>query len=124
MTVITNVSTVGGIMSNEKYTAASTSKADKVIDALNEVQQELSKPAYQCNDCGSAHYTVRSPLGGYKIKVCAECGSKSYSSRANMAPLINSTTNTQGATRGPVKKQFKSAPDKHQPTYRHKGKKR
>ena len=112
-------------MSNDKYTSASTSNADKVIDALEEVQQEKQKPAYQCNECGGLHYTVRSPLGGPKIKICTNCGSKSYTGRASMAPLLpENLTHGQGTSRGPTKRIYKQKPDKHQPTFRSKGRKR
>ena len=124
MTVITNVSTVVGVMS-KKYTAASTSNADKIIDALDEVRSETKTPSYVCNNCNSTEYIVRSPLGGYKIKICARCKSKSYSSRANIAPLLAANKpHDQGTARGPIKTEAKPKTDKHQPTYRHKGKKR
>ena len=110
---------------NNKYTAASVSNADKVIDALQEVRAAEVKPSYCCADCGSTAFTVRSPLGGHKIKVCANCGSKLYAARANINPLMPSNINhDQGTGRGPTKQPIKPKPTKNQPTYRNKGKKR
>mgnify|MGYP001052366286 CR=1 FL=1 len=112
-------------MSSEKYTAASTSEADKVIDALNEVREEQKPVSYSCKNCGCTSYSVRSPLGGPKIKVCDNCNQKWYAARGNLAPLMPQNLNhKQGSTKGPIKSRPKPKPAKHQPTYRSKGKKR
>ena len=111
---------------SEKYTSASTSNADKVIDALTEVRNaEKAYTGYVCSNCGSKNYSVRSPLGGPKIKVCNQCNSKSFTGSHNIAPLLNAKhPHDQGSARGPVHSEFKPKPDKHQPKYRSKGKKR
>lgn len=111
---------------SKKHTSASTSNADKVIDALTEVRKEQTAySGYVCSNCGSKNYSVRSPVGGPKIKVCGECNSKSFTGGHNIAPLLASKNpHNQGSTRGPIRSQPKPKADKHQPTYRSKGKKR
>jgi len=112
-----------------KYTSATTSNADKVIDALTEVQKELNKvQPYACNNCGSGNYEVRTPLGGHKIKVCTNCGSKLFSATTSHHQLLGAQyTHDQGSSRGPTKtnnKPDQSDSDKLQHSFRTKGKSR
>lgn len=113
-------------MSDKKYTAASTSNADKVIDALTEARAEAnSTPTYSCAVCANTDYIARAPLGGSKIKVCTRCGSKKFSTNTSVVQLVASKNpHKQGTSKGPVKRAYAKPEDNHTPTYRQKGKKR
>ena len=113
-------------MSKDPKTAASISNADKVLDALGEVERP-ARAKYACLDCGSTRHTTRRALGGPLIRVCLDCGSKQVTgSGRGMHPLINAGHN-QGTGRGPVatslNKTKKHKPS-NQPSFRGKGKKR
>lgn len=112
-------------MSNDKYTSAHISNVDKLIDALDEIEPKLPPTYFECSSCGGTDYESRSPLGGPKIRVCTKCGNKTFRGRANISPLLPENLNhKQGLSRGPTVSTKKRKQDKHQPTYRGKGKKR
>lgn len=113
-------------MSKDPKTAASRSNADKVLDAIGEVERP-KKAKYECLDCGGTRNTTRRALGGPLIRVCLDCGSKQFSgSGRGMHPIID-PGHSQGQGRGPIagslNKTVKHKPS-NQPSYRSKGKKR
>ena len=113
-------------MTDRLKNAAHTSNADRVIDAVSEVDRK--KPnSYVCNNCGSESFTARKPLGEPLIRICNSCGSKSFKGRFSMAPTLpENVHHKQGFGRGPavssLSKQTTRKNDKHTPTYRSKGK--
>lgn len=113
-------------MTEKHKSAAHTSKADRVLDALQEVRQEPSAPKYQCQKCGCTSYNTRKPLGGPLIMFCAQCGSRTMKgAQCTTALLPENLNHNQGDSRGPTRSSFSTSsakPDKHEPAYRHKGK--
>ena len=112
-------------MTKKHKSAAHTSKADRVIDALSEVRKQEEKPKYQCRGCGCLRYTTRRALGGPLLMICAECGKKqTKGSGKGVTPLLPENLNhKQGKARGPsYSATNKPKSDKHSPNYRSKGK--
>lgn len=111
-------------MTKKHKSAAHTSKADRVLDALQEVRKEQTKPGYCCNKCGNFSYTSRRPLGGPLIMTCTECGHKQHKGAKHTTALQPENLNhKQGTSRGPTWSASNSPKtDKHSPAYRGKGK--
>ena len=112
-------------MTKKHKSAAHTSKADRVIDALSEVRKQEEKPKYQCRNCGSLRYTSRRALGGPLIMICADCGTKQTKGVGKgVSPLLpDNLTHKQGRTKGPsYSATIKPKTDTHSPRYRSNGK--
>lgn len=111
-------------MTTNKNHRASTSQADKVLQAVSQVRKELKEASLGgCLECGSRDYTPRRALGGPLIKICNNCGYKNEGDRGRGSfPLTQSALkHDQGDAKGPTRSEPKPKKDKHQPTYRSKG---
>ena len=109
---------------NENH-AASTSNADKLIRAAEELKPSSQTPSYECTKCGNTAYTCTRPLGGYLLKTCTKCGNTSFRGRPTIAPLLpENLYHGQGTARGPTKKPtgHNATTEKFTHKFRNKGK--
>lgn len=106
-------------------------KADKLLDAIQEEREQNKDKTGGCLSCGGSSFVIRHVLGGPSIRVCNDCGTKKYKHKnpgtiALSRNVVDPENNIVTDGKGPY--YTSSSPskptNKHLPKYKSKGKPR